>query len=184
MDIGFAALLLAFLAPILLIISLAIRLDSAGPVIFKQRRIGRNGKPFGSFKFRTMYIDAWETSTGPIFKISKDQRITKVGSFLRKTALDELPVLFNVLNGDMSLVGPRPALPFEIERYTIPQRKRLEIRPGVTGYWQTYGREAGKLDFQQMIEMDLEYVEKQSIWLDLKILGRTALLVSQQKAAY
>lgn len=183
-DISFAIVMLVLIAPVLLVVSLAIKLDSPGPILFRQVRLGQRGKPFGLLKFRTMVIEAPETPTGPVFVLRADPRISRVGRFLRMTALDELPTLLNVLRGDMSIVGPRAALPLEADRYSEIQRRRLELKPGITGYWQVFGREAGISDFQKMVEMDLEYADKQSLMLDLKILLCTIAVVLKSNAAY
>jgi lipopolysaccharide/colanic/teichoic acid biosynthesis glycosyltransferase len=180
-DIIFAIISLVLLAPLFLVIALAIKLDSDGPVFFYQMRLGRHGVPFKYLKFRTMVKRADQSDTKPIFHLSEDPRITQVGRFLRITALDELPALLNVLYGEMSIVGPRAALPLEAEHYSELVQKRLELRPGITGYWQVYGRGG---PFKNMVEMDLEYMEKLSLMLDLKILSRTIVIVLMGKGAY
>lgn len=184
LDLLFAILNLFICAPLLLSIALAIKLDSPGPIFFRQVRVGLRGKIFGYLKFRTMHIEATNIPTGPVFKIASDPRITRVGRFLRRTALDELPALINVLYGDISLVGPRPAFSFEVEHYSQEQLKRLCIKPGITGYWQVFGRKEGIFDLKKMIEMDLEYVERRSLALDFKILLRTILMGIQSRSAY
>jgi len=131
-----------------------------------------------------MRIDAIEQNTGAVFFLRNDSRITPIGRFLRKTALDELPSFFSVLIGDMSVIGPRPAFPLEINHYSVEQRKRLSVKPGITGYWQTFGRESGVTDLNKMIEMDLEYIENRSFWLDLKILFKTFWMSLSSKGAY
>ena len=183
-DILFAAGMLILLGPLLLVVALAIKLDSSGPILFRHVRLGRHGRPFGYLKFRTMLVHAAETATGPVFKLQADPRISRVGSFLRKTAIDELPILLNVLRGDMSIVGPRAALPLETERYSEIQRRRLDLKPGITGYWQVFGREAGATSFQRMVDMDLEYADKQSMVLDVRILLRTFAAALKRDAAY
>ncbi len=161
-------------------VSVAIKLDSTGPIIFKQTRVTKNKKQFVFFKFRTMVVDAslkqWQLdnlneATGPIFKIQDDPRITKVGKFLRKYSIDEMPQFWNVLKGNMSLVGPRPPLVHEVEKYTKEQGKRLAVKQGMTGLWQISGR--SKLTFEKMVDLDSYYIEHQSVWLDLKILFHT-----------
>ncbi len=180
LDIAVALVALLVVAPILAVTAIAIRVESRGPILFKQVRSGRSGRKFVMYKFRSMCADAEKRQSelmhlnemdGPVFKIKHDPRITRVGGFIRKTSIDELPQLFNVLFGDMSLVGPRPPLPAEVARYEPWQRRRLSVRPGITGMWQVSGRSA--LDFAQWMELDLEYIDRWSLWLDLKILCRT-----------
>jgi len=183
-DLLFAIPNLFLNAPLFLIIALAIKLESPGPIFFRQVRVGLRGKKFEYLKFRTMHIEAADIPTGPVFKIASDPRITRVGRFLRRTALDELPALINVLYGDISLVGPRPAFPFEVEHYSQKQLKRLDIKPGMTGYWQVFGRKEGIFDLKKMIDMDLEYAEKRSLALDFRILLRTILMGIQSRSAY
>lgn len=167
-------------APIMLGAALAIKLDSKGPIFFKQVRSGLNGKRFELFKFRTMCCDAEKKKedllsknemSGPVFKISKDPRVTRIGRFLRKYSIDELPQFFNVLIGDMSLVGPRPALPSEIAKYEPWQHRKLSVKPGVTCIWQVSGR--NNVDFEQWMRLDLQYIDSWSLWQDTKILART-----------
>lgn len=183
-DIYIATIMLLLTGPVLLVVALAIMLDSPGPVLFRQVRLGQHGRPFGYLKFRTMVVHAAATATGPIFDLRADPRISRVGRFLRRTGIDELPALLNVLRGDMSIVGPRAALSLEAEHYSEIQRRRLELKPGLTGYWQVFGREAGAADFQKMVEMDLEYADKQSLALDLKILFRAFVVSLNRNAAY
>jgi lipopolysaccharide/colanic/teichoic acid biosynthesis glycosyltransferase len=183
-DILSSALALILMLPLLLVITICIKISSPGPVFFMQRRIGLHGKEFRFLKFRTMRIDAIEQNTGAVFFLRNDSRITPIGRFLRKTALDELPSFFSVLIGDMSVIGPRPAFPLEINHYSVEQRKRLSVKPGITGYWQTFGRESGVTDLNKMIEMDLEYIENRSFWLDLKILFKTFWMSLSSKGAY
>ena len=169
-DIIVSILILIILSPLLLGISILIKLDSKGPMIFKQKRIGKNGKEFIIYKFRTMVKNAEKKGTK--YRVTRnDERITKVGDFLRKTSLDELPQLFNVLLGDMSLVGPRPTLDFIVNEYDEYQKKRLEVKPGMTGLAQINGRQS--LSWEEKIEYDIKYVENQSIWLDIKIIFKT-----------
>ncbi len=192
LDRTLALLLLAVAIPIMLALVLAIRLDSSGPAIFRQTRIGRNGRPFTMYKFRSMRSDAElvldqlldqnESAGGVLFKIRHDPRITKVGGFLRRSSLDELPQLLNVLRGDMSLVGPRPALPHEVEQYDELPRRRLDVKPGITGLWQVSGR--SDLAWDDAIRLDLEYVEGWSLRMDLAILCRTAGAVLSRRGAY
>ena len=191
LDVGFSALLLLLLCPVFALIASLIKFDSPGPVLFKQKRVGRNGTEFWFYKFRSMVSDAeakrhllevHNERTGPVFKIRNDPRVTRVGQFLRKFSLDELPQLINVLKGEMSLVGPRPALPKETEKYTPHQRQRLLCAPGVTGLWQVSGR--ANLSFERSIELDLYYVRNQSIRLYLRILLLTIPAVVRAEGAY
>ena len=181
-DIVFSLLALILLAPLALLISLAIVLDSPGDgAIFRQRRIGRDGKLFWLYKFRTMCPDAEEQLNellsqnqmdGPVFKIKDDPRITRVGRFLRKTSLDELPQLLNVLRGDMSIVGPRPALPREVELYSDYQRQRLYVTPGLSCYWQITPHR-NEMSFDEWVALDLKYIQERSFWVDWKIIFLT-----------
>jgi lipopolysaccharide/colanic/teichoic acid biosynthesis glycosyltransferase/CheY-like chemotaxis protein len=176
--------------PLVLILALAVRFDSPGPVFFTQERTGRNGERFNMFKFRTMVENAEELKQNyahlselswPDFKIANDPRTTRTGRFLRRSSLDELPQLFNILIGTMSLVGPRPTS-FKADTYQLWQTERLEIRPGLTGLWQVSGR--SDLDFTERVELDIEYIERQSWMLDLKILWQTFAAVIQARGAH
>ncbi|MDF1543924.1 MAG: sugar transferase [bacterium] len=167
-------------APLMFAAAMAIKVDSRGPILFKQRRSGLNGRVFGFLKFRTMCIDAEQQKSqladlnemsGPVFKIRQDPRITRVGRFLRKYSIDELPQLFNVLRGEMSLVGPRPPLPREVAQYEPWQRRKLSVKPGVTCLWQVNGR--NQIDFEDWMRLDLEYIDNWSLLLDARILART-----------
>ena len=181
-DIVFSLLALILLAPLALLISLAIVLDSPGDgAIFRQRRVGRDGKLFWLYKFRTMCPDAEKRLNellklnqmdGPVFKIKGDPRITRVGRFLRKTSLDELPQLLNVLRGDMSIVGPRPALPREVELYSDYQRQRLYVTPGLSCYWQITPHR-NEMSFDEWVALDLKYIQERSFWVDWKIIFLT-----------
>ena len=181
-DIVFSLLALILLAPLALLISLAIVLDSPGDgAIFRQRRVGRDGKLFWLYKFRTMCPDAEEQLNellsqnqmdGPVFKIKGDPRITRVGRFLRKTSLDELPQLLNVLRGDMSIVGPRPALPREVELYSDYQRQRLYVTPGLSCYWQITPHR-NEMSFDEWVALDMKYIQERSFWVDWKIIFLT-----------
>lgn len=181
-DIVFSLLALILLAPMALLISLAIVLDSPGDgAIFRQQRVGRDGKLFWLYKFRTMCPDAEEQLNellsqnqmdGPVFKIKGDPRITRVGRFLRKTSLDELPQLLNVLQGDMSIVGPRPALPREVELYSDYQRQRLYVTPGLSCYWQI-APHRNEMSFDEWVALDLKYIQERSFWVDWKIIFLT-----------
>jgi exopolysaccharide biosynthesis polyprenyl glycosylphosphotransferase len=172
-----AVLLFIVTSPLFLLIGLAIRSTSKGPVIFKQERCGLNGRKFTIYKFRTMvegaeklrdHLERENEMDGPVFKLKKDPRITTVGRFLRKTSLDELPQLINILKGEMSIVGPRPPLPDEVGKYKLWQRRRLSMKPGLTCIWQVSGR--NNIDFEQWIKLDLQYIDNWSIWLDLKLI--------------
>jgi exopolysaccharide biosynthesis polyprenyl glycosylphosphotransferase len=185
---GMIGLILA--SPVMLAAAIAIKLDSKGPVIFKQVRAGRNGRKFTMYKFRSMVADAEELKAriahlnemgGPVFKIKKDPRITKIGAFIRKTSIDELPQLFNIIAGDMSIVGPRPALPSEVAQYAPWQRRRLSVKPGLTGLWQVSGR--NQVDFDEWMQLDLEYIDSWSLWLDIKIILKTVPVVLLRKGA-
>ncbi|HUU41062.1 MAG TPA: sugar transferase [Desulfatiglandales bacterium] len=183
-DVLLSSLSLVVMSPVFIVISIGVKLSGSGPVIYQQWRVGFAGQLFTYRKFRTMTSDASELGTGPIFKLKNDPRITPFGRFLRMTALDELPAFLSVLKGEMSIVGPRAPLPLEVNHYSEEQRKRLEAKPGLTGYWQTFGRERGISDLNQIIEMDLEYLRKQSLWLDLKIIGKTFWMSLSSKGAY
>jgi lipopolysaccharide/colanic/teichoic acid biosynthesis glycosyltransferase len=189
LDLILASIGLLVLSPLLLAIWAAVRLSSPGPAVFRQERLGRDEKPFIMFKFRSMrtgasdaihreYVSRMLTGQGApvetangLFKLDADPRITLLGAWLRKTSLDELPQLVNVIRGDMSLVGPRPALAWEAELFSDEARARFRTRPGLTGLWQVSGR--NKLTMPQALELDVEYVHRQSLWLDLTIIART-----------
>lgn len=182
---------LLLLSPIFLIIAVSIRIDTKGPIIFKQIRIGKGGSPFVFYKFRSMCVEAEESRnkilhlnevSGPIFKIRNDPRVTRVGKFLRKYSLDELPQFFNVLKGDMSFVGPRPPLPCEVAEYEDWQLRRLSVMPGITCLWQVSGR--SKLSFEDWMKLDLDYIDSQSLWLDIRILLKTIPAVLSGEGAY
>ena len=182
LDILVAGVLLVILAVPLAVMAILILLDSGRPVLFVQDRAGRNGRPFKIYKFRTMVQNAEEIGLG-VFTEENDPRITRVGRWLRKWSLDELPQLFNILKGDMSLVGPRPTLLYQVEKYDDRQRKRLLVKPGVTGWAQVNGRNS--LTWPERIELDVWYVEHWSLWLDLYILFvRTPLVVLRREGVY
>lgn len=192
LDVIGSTLGLLVLSPVFLLLILAVRLTSRGPAFFVQDRVGIGGHVFRFYKFRTMVIDAEARKAelehlnemkGPAFKIARDPRITKLGAFLRKTSLDELPQLLNVLKGEMSLVGPRPPLPTEVERYDARQVQRLSVTPGITGLWQVSGR-SGIQDFDRWIELDLEYARQWSLGLDAKILLKTVVVVMLGRGAH
>jgi lipopolysaccharide/colanic/teichoic acid biosynthesis glycosyltransferase len=181
LDIVVSSLALLVSAPVLALAAVAIRCESPGAVIYRQRRIGLDGRPFEVLKLRTMVHGA--EHVGPGLAINEnDSRITRVGAFLRRTSLDELPNLVNVLRGEMSLVGPRPTLPVQVEQYTERQLGRLALRPGITGWAQVNGR--ASLPWSERIELDLYYIEHRSLALDLKILWRTAALVLAGSGLY
>ena len=172
---------LIFLSPLLLIVAIAIKIeDPKGKVFFSQNRCGKDNKEFPMYKFRSMVSNAEELleelksqneMDGPVFKIKEDPRITKVGKFIRKTSIDELPQLFNILRGDMSIVGPRPAIPHEVAEYNSYQRQRLLVKPGLTCIWQVSGRNT--IGFDEWVEMDLEYIEKRNLLMDIKLIFKT-----------
>nr|WP_242850860.1 sugar transferase [Clostridium algidicarnis] len=171
---------LVILSPLFIIISIAIKLDSKGPVLFSQRRVGKDGKEFEMYKLRSMIVNAEELleiledeneMSGPMFKIKEDPRITKVGKFIRKTSIDELPQLINIMKGDMSLVGPRPNLPNEVEEFEPWMKNKLIAKPGLTCYWQVLGR--NEIDFLDWMRLDLKYIEDRSTALDIKLIFKT-----------
>jgi exopolysaccharide biosynthesis polyprenyl glycosylphosphotransferase len=201
-DVVAAVLGLVVIAPILGLIALAIKLESRGPALYRQQRIGENGAPFTMLKFRSMQANAdagvhqahvqrliqqnlrpeqMEPGNGASLKMANDPRVTRVGAFLRKTSLDELPQLFNVLNGEMSLVGPRPPIAYEVALYQDWHMRRLAAPPGMTGLWQVHGR--NRVSFDEMVRMDLEYIERQSLLLDLQLLVQTPLAVIHGRGA-
>ena len=173
-DIAASAVALVLMAPLLALAVLAIRLESRGRAIYRQRRAGKDGKAFDVFKLRTMVDGAEHIGAGLAVNVN-DSRITRVGAFLRRTSLDELPNLLNVLRGEMSLIGPRPTLPVQVEQYSERQRRRLAVKPGITGWAQVNGR--ASLPWAERIELDLYYVEHRSLALDLRILARTPAMV-------
>jgi lipopolysaccharide/colanic/teichoic acid biosynthesis glycosyltransferase len=199
LDFFGASALLLLLSPLLLVVAILVRLDSRGPAIFRQERIGRDLRPFQVAKFRTMrqgvaadphraYVEEMIRKEAdaqgvqkPMAKLQEDPRITKVGGFLRKTSLDELPQLWNVVRGEMSLVGPRPPIQYEVDAYPARAFRRFAVRPGVTGLWQVRGRSL--VTFQQMIDFDVEYVETRSFVLNVKILALTVPTVLHGKGA-
>lgn len=181
MDIVGSAIGLILLSPLFILVALAIKVeDPKGKVFFAQKRCGKNNKPFQMYKFRSMVSNAEELleelmeqneMDGPVFKIKEDPRITRVGKFIRKTSIDELPQLFNILTGDMSIVGPRPAIPHEVAEYNDYQKQRLLVKPGLTCIWQVSGRNS--IGFDEWIDMDLEYIEKRNLWMDIKLIFKT-----------
>ncbi len=191
LDAGASLLALVVLAPIFLLIAILIKLEDGGPVFFAQTRVGQWGREFRMFKVRSMCLDAEERlkellvrnehAQGVTFKIRDDPRITKTGKWLRKFSLDELPQLYNVLIGDMSLVGPRPPLPREVALYSIAHRRRLLVKPGITCIWQISGR--SEIDFSGQVLLDVEYIETHCFWGDVKILAKTVPAVLSGKGA-
>jgi lipopolysaccharide/colanic/teichoic acid biosynthesis glycosyltransferase len=170
LDVTAAGLGLAVASPALAVAALAIKLGDGGPVLYRQRRVGRDGAEFELLKLRTMEVGAEHKGAG--FAVTEgDPRITGVGRLLRRLSIDEVPQLWNVVRGDMSVIGPRPTLAYQVERYTPRQRKRLQVKPGITGWAQIHGR--ARLPWEERIELDVWYVEHRSPWLDLKILART-----------
>lgn len=192
LDTTIALIGLIVLSPFLIIVSILIKYDSPGSILFKQERVGLYGKSFKMWKFRSMVSNAEdkrealeannEMVAGILFKIKDDPRITKVGSFIRKTSIDELPQLFNVLKGDMSLVGPRPPLPNEVREYRRSDCRRLEALPGITCEWQVSGR--SNIPFDQQVELDVNYIRNQSLWLDLTLILKTIPAVLFARGAY
>ena len=181
MDIIGSLCGIILLSPLLIIVALAIKIeDPKGSIFFSQQRCGKDNKLFPMYKFRSMVSNAEELleelmehneMDGPVFKINDDPRITRVGKFIRKTSIDELPQLFNILIGDMSIVGPRPAIPHEVAEYSHYHKQRLLVKPGLTCIWQVSGRNS--IGFDEWIEMDLEYIEKRNLWMDIKLIFKT-----------
>jgi exopolysaccharide biosynthesis polyprenyl glycosylphosphotransferase len=190
-DIVGSAVALVLCLPFIPLIALVIKLNSRGPILYRSIRLGQHQKPFIFYKFRSMVDGAHESrnfilhlneAEGPVFKIANDPRVTLIGRFLRRTSIDELPQLINVLRGDMSLVGPRPPIPEEVEKYEPWQRRRLDVKPGITCLWQISGR--SKLGFDEWMRLDIQYIQHQSFLLDLKILLRTIPAVLSRDGAY
>lgn len=181
MDIIGSLCGIILLSPLLIIVALAIKIeDPKGSIFFSQQRCGKDNKLFPMYKFRSMVSNAEELleelmehneMDGPVFKIKEDPRITRVGKFIRKTSIDELPQLFNILRGDMSIVGPRPAIPHEVAEYSDYHKQRLLVKPGLTCIWQVSGRNS--IGFDEWMEMDLEYIEKRDLWMDIKLIFKT-----------
>lgn len=179
------------LSPLFIIISIIIKTTSKGPVFFSQKRVGKNGKEFDMYKFRSMVVNAEELKeklaaqnemSGPMFKMKDDPRVTRVGKFIRKTSIDELPQLWNVLKGDMSLVGPRPSLPKEVAQFEEWMYRRLEVKPGLTCYWQVSGR--NNIDFEEWMKLDIKYVDERSTWIDIKLIFKTVGVLFGDKNAH
>lgn len=192
LDLALVLLAAPLCVPVCLIVAAAIKAEApSGPIFYAQTRLGKDGKPFRIYKFRSMIPGAermldklrhLNELQGAMFKIKNDPRVTRVGRFIRRTSLDELPQLFNVLRGDMSLVGPRPPLPSEVEEYTSYELLRLRAKPGCTGLWQVNGR--NRLHFAEMVEMDIDYIERCSFRLDLKLIFKTLIVMFRAKDAY
>ena len=191
LDLSLSVLAVVLLAPLLAVVAIAIKLTSKGPVIFAQERVGLGGKTFKMYKFRTMNqnaeaqkmsLAALNEHSGPVFKIKKDPRITKIGGFLRRYSIDELPQLMNILLGEMTIVGPRPPLLSEVLHYENWQKKRLSVKPGLTCIWQVSGR--SQIDFATWVRMDLRYIEKASLILDIIIIAKTFSAVVRADGAY
>ncbi|GKX67445.1 sugar transferase [Inconstantimicrobium mannanitabidum] len=190
MDIVLSSLGIIVLSPLLLIVAIAIKLESRGPIVFVQERVGMKGKRFKMYKFRSMVPDAEEMKknlekcnemSGPMFKMKEDPRVTRIGRFIRKTSIDELPQFLNVIKGEMSIVGPRPSLPKEVDQFEPWMLERLEVKPGITCIWQVSGR--NDVSFKKWMEMDINYVHRKSIALDIKLILKTFLLLFGDKHA-
>lgn len=190
-DILLSGIALICLSPVFLITAAAIKLEDGGPAFFTQPRAGQNMKTFKMYKFRSMYVNADEKlaelmkdneQTGHAFKIKNDPRITKVGKFIRKVSIDELPQLINIIKGDMSIVGPRPILPFQMEECNEYEKQRLVVRPGLTCYWQIGGR--ANIKWEEWVELDLDYIEDMSLWTDFKMIVKTIPAVFDSEGAY
>jgi exopolysaccharide biosynthesis polyprenyl glycosylphosphotransferase len=190
LDLCVSVVLMVAFAPVFLAVALAVKLDSPGPIFFRQRRVGLYGREFRMLKFRSMYVDAearleallgQNEMSGPVFKMRNDPRVTRVGRFIRRTSLDELPQFWNVLSGEMSLVGPRPPLPAEVRKYKRWHRRRLSMRPGITCIWQISGR--NEIDFDQWMALDLEYIDQWSLWRDVEICRKTIPAVLAARGA-
>ncbi|WP_238915409.1 sugar transferase [Clostridium sp. YIM B02555] len=180
MDIICSLIGLIALVPIFLIVAVAIKIESKGPIVFIQKRVGKDGKTFGMYKFRSMVVNAEELKDklsdknemcGPMFKMKEDPRITRVGKFIRKTSIDELPQLINILRGEMSLVGPRPSLPDEVMKFESWMMQRLSVKPGLTCYWQVSGR--NDIGFREWMKLDVKYVEERSLLVDIQLIFKT-----------
>lgn len=190
MDIVLSSLGLIVLSPLILIVGIAIKVESKGPIVFVQERVGVKGKRFKMYKFRSMVSDAEEMKknlekcnemSGPMFKMKEDPRVTRIGRFIRKTSIDELPQFVNVIKGEMTIVGPRPSLPKEVEQFEPWMLERLEVKPGITCIWQVSGR--NDVSFTEWMKMDIKYVHEKSIILDIKLIFKTFLLLFGDKHA-
>ena len=190
-DIILSLLGLICLSPVLIIVAIAIKLESEGPVLFSQDRVGKDGKTFKMYKMRSMVSNAEELKkkllkqnemSGPMFKMKDDPRITKVGKFIRKTSIDEIPQLINIIKGDMSLVGPRPSLPKEVAEFEPWMYERLVVKPGLTCYWQVMGR--NNIDFEDWMKLDIKYVRERNLFLDMKLVIKTFFVLFGDKNAH
>jgi lipopolysaccharide/colanic/teichoic acid biosynthesis glycosyltransferase len=181
LDVAAAAVMLVLSGPVMLAAAIAVAIESPGHPIFRQRRVGRGGVPFDVYKLRTMVVGAEQMGAG-LAVDENDKRITRVGDLLRRTSMDELPNLFNVLRGEMSLIGPRPTVQVQVDRYTERQRRRLDVLPGITGWAQVNGR--ASLPWSERIELDIHYVEHATPWMDLKILAKTVYMVTTGQGLY
>lgn len=182
---------LLLLSPVIVVVACAVKFTSKGPIFFSQKRVGKNGKIFDMYKFRSMVVNAEELKeklahqnemSGPMFKMKDDPRVTKIGKFIRKTSIDELPQLWNVLKGDMSLVGPRPSLPKEVKQFEKWMYKRLTVKPGLTCYWQVSGR--NNIDFEDWMKLDCRYVDERNLWIDIKLVFKTVGVLFGDKNAH
>ncbi len=191
LDIVASIIGLICLSPIIILVAIAIKLESEGPVLFSQDRVGKYGKIFKIYKMRSMVQNAEELKeklleqnemSGPMFKMKDDPRITKVGKFIRKTSIDELPQLINVIKGNMSLVGPRPSLPKEVEKFEPWMYERLAVKPGLTCYWQVMGR--NNIDFEEWMKLDIKYVRERNLFLDIKLIFKTFFVLFGDKNAH
>ena len=191
MDITLSAIGLIILSPILLVVAILIKIDSKGPIFFKQKRVGLYGKEFDMYKFRSMVVNAEELKeklekqnemSGPMFKIADDPRITKLGKFIRKTSIDELPQLWNVIKGDMSLVGPRPSLPKEVAQFEPWMEERFKVKPGLTCYWQVGGR--NNIDFENWMKLDIKYVKERTLAIDIMLIFKTFFVLFGDENAH
>jgi lipopolysaccharide/colanic/teichoic acid biosynthesis glycosyltransferase len=191
LDFLISGFMLLIISPVILVVAIAIKLESPGPVFYSQMRVGKWGETFTLYKLRSMYINADQRkqelidlneADGPVFKMKQDPRITRVGRIIRKLSIDELPQLYNVLRGDMSMVGPRPAVPQEVAQYRFEERNRLEVTPGITGLQQISGR--SDLDFTRWVELDFQYIAEQGLRTDIMIMLKTIPAVISGKGAY
>lgn len=191
LDLLLSIIGIIFAIPIILIIGIWIKLESKGPIIFSQKRVGQNGEIFNMYKLRSMVVNAEELKeklkennemSGPMFKMQYDPRITKIGRFIRKTSIDELPQLINVIKGDMSLVGPRPSLPEEVDQFEKWMLKRLDVKPGLTCYWQVSGR--NNIDFEDWMKLDIKYINERNLFLDIRLILKTVGVLFGDKNAH
>ena len=192
LDIIVSLTMILFLLPLFIVVAILIKIESKGGIIHRQIRVGKDGRHFIFYKFRSMFIDAEarkqqildknDSSDGVIFKMKNDPRITRIGRFIRKYSIDELPQLFNVLEGSMSLVGPRPPLPMEVAQYTLDERKRLHIKPGITCIWQVSGR--SDIPFKKQVQLDEQYIKNHGLFMDIVILLKTIPAILTGKGAY